>query len=220
MLNSWEDGYGNSLPLQQSTSSSFEFGSSFSTGSNLDFNNQNMAGLDSFDFEEMDVDVLGMGTQGVSAEFDYEQAFVEAALSIGIHPEENRSVTFQGDGPTCPSYPNLDTISSTSGMLNAPTLPEAGVDGFEPQLLVPSSPPTSYPNIDRLDTVPVTVTMSSIGGPGVLSAPILPEPDSIHRRPTKRKKVNEVNSAHILPEGLQRSRTKSAKAAAALESAH
>jgi hypothetical protein len=54
----------------------------------------------------------------------------------------------------------------------------------------------------------------------VLSVPTLPEPDGIHahNRPTKRKKVDEVNAAHILPEGLQRTRTKSAKAAAAQES--
>ena len=54
----------------------------------------------------------------------------------------------------------------------------------------------------------------------MLNVPTLPKSNVVHshQRPTKRKKIDEVDATHILPEGLQRSRTKSAKAAAALES--
>ena len=164
----------------QSMANSTEFGFDF------DFNEFDFTNMDNFDFENMDVDALGLDSLDVSTTIDYEHAFMEAALSIAV--QENRSDYFQADSsqlvlPPYPSHPNTDTISSigTSAGLSSPVLSSTS---------------------------------------GVLSAPTLPEPDGIHahRRRTKRRKVDEVDAAHILPEGLQRSRTKSAKATAALES--
>jgi hypothetical protein len=85
------------------------------------------------------------------------------------------------------------------------------------------SPYSSHPNVNTTSAGLSSPDLSSTTGSGMLSAPTGPtlqEPDGLHahNRPTKRKKVNEVNAAHILPEGLQRSRTKSAKAAATMES--
>ena len=67
---------------------------------------------------------------------------------------------------------------------------------------------------------PSYLAPSSTSGVLSLSTPTIPELDGIHshRRPTKRKKIDEVNAADILPDGLQRSHTKSLKATAALES--
>ena len=153
-----------------------------------------------YDFENMDVNALGMGTTNldVGTTFDYKQAFVEAALSIGIQPEENTNnrpdnflTRSQGDGfPSHPKIPNIDTMSELS--INTLAV-MAGL--FSPVLSSTSG------------------VLSATG-----SAPTVPELDGVHAhhpgRPTKRKKVNEVNAAYILPEGHQRRRTKSAKAAA------
>ena len=169
----------------QSMANSTELGLDFGSGFDFDFNEFNFTNLDDFDLENMDVDALGLEDLDISATIDYEQAFMEAALSIGM--QENRSDYFQADSsqlvlPPYPSDPNIDTMSSIdiSAGLSSPVLSSTSC---------------------------------------ALSAPTLPEPDGIHARrwPTKRRKVDEVNTAHILPEGLQRSRTKSAKATAALE---
>jgi hypothetical protein len=157
-----------------------EFASGFNFGSNeFDFANTDT----NFDFEKMDS--LGLGNPDAGATFNYEQAFMEAAISIGV--QENKLNNFQAGSSqlVLALYPSPLSIDSDTILTSADL----------------SSPALSSTS-------------------GVLSAPTLPEPDDIHahHRPTKRKKVNEVNAAHILPEGLQRSRTKSAKAAAALES--
>jgi hypothetical protein len=65
-----------------------EFGFDFG-GASFDFDFNNSTDLDNYNFENMDVDdALGMDNldSDVSgcATFDYEQAFVEAAISIGI----------------------------------------------------------------------------------------------------------------------------------------
>ena len=154
----------------QSMGNSTEFGFDFGSDFNFDFNEFD---FDNFDFENMDVNALGLGNLDVSTTIDYEQAFMEASLSIGV--QENRFDYFQADSsqlvlPPYPSHPNVDTMLSigTSGGLSSPVLSSTS---------------------------------------GVLSAPTLPEPNGIHahRRRTKRRKVDEVNAAHILPDGLQRS---------------
>ena len=165
----------------QSMANSMDFGFGFGSGFDLDFNEFDFTNMNNLDFENMDVDALGLGDLDVSATFNYKQAFMEAALGV---QENTRSDGFQADSsqlvlPPYPSHPNVDTMSSigTSTGLSSPVLSST-------------------------------------------SAPTVPKPDGIHahRRPTKRKKYDEVNATHILPEGLQRSRTKSAKATAALES--
>lgn len=166
--------------------------SSPSTGNSMNFGFDYDSG---FDFGNMDIYAGGVNpSPDVSATFDYEQAFTEAALSIGHGVQvlqENRSETLQLDG-----------------------------EGSQPEL----PPDPSHPNVDAIQVATVTsagpsipVLSSTSGGLGALA---LPEPDGIHAhcRPIKRKKVDEVNAAHILPEGLQRSRKKSAKASAARES--
>ena len=156
------------------------FASGFNFGSNeFDFKNMNT----DFDFKNMDS--LGRGNLDASATFNYEQAFMEAAISIGV--QDN----FQaGNSQLVLAHP-------------------------------------SHLSIDSNTILPIQVGTACLSSPdlsstsGVLSAPTLPEPDSddiLHNRPTKRKKVDEVNAVHILPEGLRRNRTKSAKAVAALES--
>lgn len=56
--------------------------------------------------------------------------------------------------------------------------------------------------------------LSSTGS--IADVPILPETHHGHdTQPAKCRKVEEVDTAHILPDHLQRNRTKSAKAAAA-----
>jgi hypothetical protein len=177
----------------------FDFGSGFD---DFDINEFNFTHMDNFDFANTDiqVDALGSGNLEIGAKFDYKKAFMEAALSIG--GQENMSDNFQADSsgseshrdvvlPPYPSHPNIDTMSESS---------------------IGATAGRSSPILSSESTKGVTVP----------SAPTLPESDGIqvhaHRRPTKRKKVEEVNAAHILPEGLQRIRTKSAKATAALES--
>jgi hypothetical protein len=169
-------------------STGMEFG--FNFGSESGFN----LDFNEFDFENMDVMVA---SDGLGAPLGSNPVFMEAALSIGAQ-ENTRSDNFPADSsealhvlPPYPSHPNVDTMSST-GMISTSA-------GFTSPVPSSTGPRTS-----------------------VLNAPTLPEPDGIHahtgNRPTKRKKVDEVNAAHILPEGLQRSRTKSVKAAAAQES--
>ena len=158
-------------------------GSGFNFGSNeFDFKN-----MDTGDFDFENVDSLGLGNLGASTTFNYERAFMEAAISIG-------------------GQENVQAGSS--------------------QLVLAHPGHPSRLSVDSNTILPVQVGTACLSSPdlsstsGVLIAPTLPEPNDIlaHHRPTKRKKVDEVNEAHILPEGLQRSRTKSAKAAAALES--
>jgi hypothetical protein len=61
---------------------------------------------------------------------------------------------------------------------------------------------------------------ASTSNTSMLNTLTLPKSDmELHAyQPMKHKKVDEVDAAHILPEGLQHCQTKSAKAAAALES--
>jgi hypothetical protein len=172
---------------QSMATNSMEFNFGSESGFNFDFNEFDFTNTDNFDFENMDVDALGLGNLDV-ATFDYKQAFTEAALSIGV--QENRSDNFPADSS---------------------------------RLILPPGPYPYHPNVNTMSTIGTSAGLSSpvlSSTSGVLSAPTLPEPDGIyaHHRPTKRKKVDEVNAAHILPEGLQRSRTKSAKAVAALGS--
>ena len=63
---------------------------------------------------------MGTTNLDVGITFDYKQAFVEAALSIGIQPEENTNrpdnflTQSQGDGfPSHPKIPNIDTMSES-----------------------------------------------------------------------------------------------------------
>jgi len=78
---------------------------------------------------------------------------------------------------------------------------------FDTDMVLPIDPSTDHSS-------PASTSNTSM-----FNAPTLPKSDMVHDyRPMKRKKVDEVDAAHILPEGLQRRRTKSAKAAAALES--
>lgn len=192
----------NAIFTSQSTANSMEFGFDLGSASGFDL-----------DFENMDVDTSGPGFGStyldVSAvTFDYEKAFMQAALSIGIQENRSDSDNFQADS---------DTGSS--------------------QLVLPPSsyPSESHLNVNNMSSIQVGTTSAGLSesslpvvpspytsGVPVPSAPPLPvsEPDDVHahHQPTKRKKVAEVNAAHILPEGLQRIRTKSAKAAAALSS--
>ena len=188
------DGANATFPSHSAATNSMDSG--FASGLNF--------GSNEFDFKNMDTDLdlenidsLGLGTNlDASTTFNYEQAFMEAAISIGV--QENKLDDFQaGSGSesqlVLPHNPSRLSIDSESN-----TIPSIGTAGLSSPVPIPSSTSAS----------------------GVLSAPTLPEPDGIHahHRPTKRKKVNEVNAAHILPEGHQRSRTKSARAAAALDS--
>jgi len=79
---------------------------------------------------------------------------------------------------------------------------------FDANMVLPIDPSTNHSS-------PASTSNTS-----TFNAPTLPKSNMIHvYRPMKHKKVDEVDAAHILPEGLQCCQTKSAKAAAALESA-
>jgi len=140
---------------------------------NLDFDGFNFTNMDYFDFGNMDA-------------INYEQAFMEAALSVGM--DKNGTDSFQLDGsllvfPPYPSQPDDANAVVSTG----------------------SSPGQSSP------------IATSTNSPIIVPTPPGPNTAPAHHQPAKRKKANEVNKAHILPEGLQRSRIMSAKAAAALK---
>jgi len=79
---------------------------------------------------------------------------------------------------------------------------------FDADMVLPIDPSTNHSS-------PASTSNTSM-----FNTPTLPKSDMVHvYQPMKRKKVDEVDAAHILPEGLQRRQTKSAKAAATLESA-
>ena len=62
---------------------------------------------------------------------------------------------------------------------------------------------------------------TSTSNTNMFNAPTLPKYDMVHvYQPMKHKKVDEVDAAHILPEGLQYCQTKSMKAAAEIGRAH
>ena len=76
---------------------------------------------------------------------------------------------------------------------------------FEGNMILPIDPSTNHSS-------PASTSNTSM-----FNAPTLPKYNVVHvYRPMKRKKVDEVDAAHI--QGLQHCQTKSTKAAAALES--
>ena len=96
--------------------------------------------------------------------------------------------------------------------LSTPTLPRAEPGG------IPGPSHESHPNVDTTSSTQVStlegpsyLALSSTSASGMLSfklsTPTFPdlEPDGIHahHRPTKHKKFDEVNTADILPDGLQ-----------------
>jgi hypothetical protein len=231
------DGAKTTFPFQSMMEFGFNFGSeSGSSGFNLDFNSFDRD-FDAFDFTNSDNFDFGLGNMDVdgSATFDYKHAFMEAAVSaMGVQENASASDNFPANSsqlasPPYPSHPNVDTMSSigTSTGLSSPVPSSTSGSGG---LSAPTLPvPDDHPNVDTMSSIYTSTGLSSPvpSSPGGLSAPTLPlipvpdHPDDIlarHHRPTKRKKVDEVNTAHILPEGIQRSRTRSAKAVAALES--
>jgi hypothetical protein len=71
------------------------------------------------------------------------------------------------------------------------------------------------PSTNHSSPYPTSNTSMSNAGP----TPLKSDSDMVHaHQPTKHKKVDEVNAAHILPKCLQCCQTKSVKAAAALTS--
>ena len=77
---------------------------------------------------------------------------------------------------------------------------------FDADMVLPIDPSTNHSSLASTSNM--------------FNAPTLPKSDMVHVYwPMKCKKVDEVDAAHILPEGLQHRQTKSVKAAATLESA-
>ena len=111
-----------SFPSQSMASNSKELGFEFSSAES-GFN---------FDFENMDINALSWGNldHDVRTTFNYEQAFMEAALLIGVQENRSNSDIFQADGSQLalplapyPSHPNIDTMLSigTLGGLTSPS---------------------------------------------------------------------------------------------------
>ncbi|KIJ93662.1 hypothetical protein K443DRAFT_134976 [Laccaria amethystina LaAM-08-1] len=150
---------------------------------NFNFDGFNFTPMDYFDLGNADTNSLEFNNLNVNTTFNYEQAFMEAALSVGM--DKNR------------------TDSDSSPLVLSPYPPQP--DDANTVVSTGSSPGRYSP------------IATSTNSPLIVPTPPGPNNTPAHRRPTKRKKANEVNEAHILPEGLQRSRTMSAKAAAALK---
>ena len=149
---------------------------------------QENSGFDiDFDFDEFDFTNMDDFDLGNMDAIDYEKAFMEAALSVGM--DKNRTDSFPMDSsplvlPPYPSQPDDNNAVVSTG-----------------RSLGRSSPIATATN-----------------SPIIVPTPLEPNDAATRHRPTKRrKKANEVSEADILPEGLQRSRTMSTKAAAALK---
>jgi len=167
----------------QSTAYSVAFQENSGFDVNFDFDGFDFTHMDYFDLGNTDTNSLEFNNLNVDTTFNYEQAFMEAALSVGM--DKNR------------------TDSDSSPLVLPPYPPQP--DDANTVMSTGSSPGRSSP------------IATSTNSPLIVPTPPGPNDAPAHRRPMKRKKANEVNEAHILPEGLQRSRTMSVKAAAALK---
>ena len=149
---------------------------------------QENSGFDiDFDFDGFDFTNMDDFDFGNMDAIDYEKALMEAALSVGM--DKNRTDSFPMDSSplVLPPYPSQPDDNNAVMSIG--------------RSLGRSSPIATATN-----------------SPIIVPTSLEPNDAPARHRPTKRrKKANEVSEADILPEGLQRSRTMSTKAAAALK---
>ncbi|KAF8951490.1 hypothetical protein BDZ97DRAFT_1909987 [Flammula alnicola] len=155
-------------PFTEGTSAGDSLAPKEQPASHFDPNGPGM-GLD-FNFSNLDFGI------DFTSNFNFDEAFIEAALSLGPRETANTS-------PLLPSYSN------------------------------PFDDPRQFRATNLAEAGGSDITKFSLPPPVMTSNPIADSPDFNHEaRAHKRKKVDEVNEADILPEGSRRNRNRSARA--------